>query len=72
MLTRPKKAKTEVCARLLIRFEVGRDILKLDNTFYFIYFLLKGFWNDHCFSVYLRHFLVGKNVQIAGDIAGTY
>ena len=30
-------------AELLVRFEVGRDILKVDDTFYFIYFFLKAF-----------------------------
>ena len=39
-------------AGLSIKFEVGEDILKVDGTFYFIYFFFKkGFCNDRQFRV---------------------
>ena len=47
------------------RFELGRDILKVDGTLYFICFFIKAL----IFCNYLW-FLAGENVQIASDITG--
>ena len=38
--------------------------------FLFLIFFKKRFDNDHFFPAYLDQFAAGKNVQVAGDIAG--
>ena len=44
----------EIDAVLLIRFEVGRDILKIDGSFCFNYFnFKKSFCNDSCFFLFI-------------------
>ena len=63
--------KTEFSnARLSIRFEIGRDILKVDGMFYFIYFFLNAFLitlyiMTTVFFTYFHQFPAAKNVQIA-------
>ena len=58
-------------AGLSIRFEVDEDILMTESRRHLLFYLfLKCFCNDHCCSAFLHQFLAGKNVQLAGDIAG--
>ena len=40
--------------------------------FLFLIFFLKCFDDDHFFPAYLDQFAAGKNIQVAGDIAGCW
>ena len=54
------------------RFEVGRDIPKVDGMFYFIYFIffLSVFVMIAAFSPFYHQFPAGENFQIVGNITG--